>query len=297
MTKKSDIPFSDDASRYFVPWMSMLMVFIATLILSGALVAYSSIQTWTRNISGSLTIQIPTFDSDGKDRKDAVKADIETAVTILVTTRGVLGASVLSDEQMSSLMAPWIGENTDISRLPLPKLIDVSVDTNNPPDLTQLKADLTEQVPSAILDSHRLWLENLIQLATGMIKLVSVILVLLILSTAFTIIYATRTSLSVHQPVIALIHMMGANDFYISAQYAVRSFKQTLLGSLIGFVATLPIMSGFAYFLDEVTEDFIFNTSLTYEQWLILGSVPFIAAVLAFLTTFKTVSHYLKRFL
>ncbi len=297
MSKRSDIPFSTDSSRLFLPWISMLMVFITVLITAGAMVVHTSLTSWNKSLSGSMTLQIPTFDEKGKPRGDIVRTDIETALTILRSSDGILGASVLSDEQMRVLMTPWIGEEAAIEDLPLPKLIDVNVDTERRLDLDQIRADLKEQVPAAVLDSHRLWLENLITLGLGVIRLISFIVFLLLLTTSFTVIYSTRTSLMVHRPVIALVHMMGANDFYVAIQYALRSFKLTLTGGILGILLAVPIMIGVHYFVQNLAYDFLVRFSLLPWQWYCLAMIPVLIAGLSFVTTFKTVIHYLKQFL
>ena len=295
MRKPSDIPFAQDSSRFFVGWISMLMVFIATLICAFALITYSSVQAWYDNISGSLTVQIPSYDKEGKSRKDVLQNDIETALTILRSTDGITGANVLDDSQMDLLMAPWMGDQVATSELPLPKIIDVSVDTHHLPDLAQIKADLAEQVPLAVLDSHRVALADLVDLAYNIIKLVGGVLLLLLVSMAFSIMFVTQSGLKVHQQVIALIHLMGAGDFYITRQFANRSFVISLTGSLIGFALALPVMMGFAYCLNNLTGSFILIPALSGMQWGVLMAIPFLAAVLAYLTAFRTVWSALKR--
>lgn len=295
MRKPSDIPFAQDSSRFFVGWISMLMVFIATLICAFALITYSSVQAWYDNISGSLTVQIPSYDKEGKSRKDVLQNDIETALTILRSTDGITGANVLDDSQMDLLMAPWMGDQVATSELPLPKIIDVSVDTHHLPDLAQIKADLAEQVPLAVLDSHRVALADLVDLAYNVIKLVGGVLLLLLVSMAFSIMFVTQSGLKVHQQVIALIHLMGAGDFYITRQFANRSFVISLTGSLIGFALALPVMMGFAYCLNNLTGSFILIPALSGMQWGVLIAIPFLAAILAYLTAFRTVWSALKR--
>lgn len=273
----------------------MLMVFIATLMCAFALITYSSVQAWYENISGSLTVQIPSYDKEGKSRKDVLQNDIETALTILRSTDGITGANVLDDSQMDLLMAPWMGDQVATSELPLPKIIDVSVDTHHLPDLAQIKADLAEQVPLAMLDSHRVALADLVDLAYNVIKLVGGVLLLLLVSMAFSIMFVTQSGLKVHQQVIALIHLMGAGDFYITRQFANRSFVISLTGSLIGFALALPVMMGFAYCLNNLTGSFILIPALSGMQWGVLISIPFLAAILAYLTAFRTVWSALKR--
>lgn len=295
MKKRADIPFSSDSSKFFIPWLSMFMVFIATLILSVAIVVHSSVQSWTDNISGSLTVQIPTYTDKGERREEKLANDIEMALTLLRSSDGITGASLLTDEQVSTLMEPWIGQSNAIIDLPLPKIIDVSVDTKNFPNIAQLKADLFEQVPEAILDSHRAALDELVLFFENTVNLIAFILILILITTAISVIYVTKSSLSVHEKVIELIHMMGASDFYITIQFAMRSFKLTLLGSLIGFILALPIMALFNYFLSQMTGSFVLESRLDILQWLILLSVPFLTSILSFLTAYRTVTKALKQ--
>lgn len=294
MRRKSDIPFAEDSSRLFLPWMSMLMVFMAVLTVAGGMAAYMSLSDWNKSVSGSMTVQIPVVDNKGVAREEIDK-DIENALTVLRSSPGILGAVILSDEQMNTLMTPWIGEQTNISDLPLPKLIDVTIDTDNPPKLDQLTTDLTDQVPTAVLDSHRIWLANLIKLAGGMMKLTGFILLLLISTTALTVIYSTKTSLAVHKSVISLVHMMGANDFYIAIQYANRSFKLSLIGGLLGLLMALPVILGISYFFQNIAADFMVDGGFSANQWLGLGLLPFAFALLSFITTLHIVNSSLKK--
>lgn len=297
MIKQNNILFVTDSSRLFLPWMSMLMGFIAVLVLAAGITSYRSITDWQRVVSGSLTVQIPTYTESGESRAERVSKDIETALTILRSSPGVQGATLLSDNQMAELMNPWLSDDMVVSELPLPKLIDVVVDSNEYPDIAQLKMDLSSQVPSAILDSHRMRLEPLLKLAGGGIKLISFILILLALTASFTVIYATRTSLMAHEYIISLIHMMGANDWFIIRKYAVRHFVLTFMGAFFGFLLSLPIMAGISFLIRGATLDFIWNSALGLSEWIALLSISVVLAVLAFLTTCKTVSDYLKRFL
>lgn len=295
MRKTCDIPFSKDSSGLFLPWISMLMVFIASLTIAGGLTAYRGLSDWNTDVSGAMTVQIPTTDAKGNPIGDLIDDQIEKTLTILRTSPGIMGARLLDNEQMNRLMTPWIGENADIAGLPLPKVIDVSIDPENPPIFNQLSQELVEQVPSAILDTHRIWLDNLIAMANGFMKLTVFILALLILTTAFTVIYSSRTGLGVHKKVIRLIHMMGANDLYIAWQYASRVFKLTFFGGIFGLLLSMPIIFGVGYFFQTLGSNFAI--SMHPIDIGILFSMPVFFAVLSFVTTLQTVLKSLKRML
>ncbi len=297
MSKKSSIFFTPDASRFFLVWITMVMAFVMTLVVFGGWAAYSSLTAWQRSISGAATVQIPTYDDKGMSRADAIDQDVETALTILRASNGIAGAELVPDDQMGRLMSPWVGEGAILSELPLPRLLNVAVDTQNPPDFVQLKRDLADQVPLAVLDTHRVGLAPLLSIADGVLHLIVFLLILLGLTTTFTIVYATKTSLGTHHPVIALIHLMGAGDLYITRQYAVRHLKTAFVGASVGVLCAVPILWGISAFIGHVEPDFIVATTGAPWRYLGLLLIPPVFAGLAFATTFKTVLKYLKTFL
>lgn len=294
---KKDIPFREDTAKYFLPWMSFLMVFIAVLALVGGFKIQNVLQSWQAGVSGSMTIQIPAYDEQGQSRADVLNGEIEQVLTILRASDGIVGAEVVSDNQMKELMEPWIGGALDIQLLPLPKLIDVSVDVKNPPNLTVIKSDLAKQVPVAVLDSHRIWLDSFLKIIQVVIQLITFLLGLLLVSVTFTVMYSTNSSLSVHQPVISLIHMIGAGDFYIAIQYAYRNLKLIFAGGCLGLFGGVGLIFLISYFTRYLFIDFYPDTALTTVQWIMVALVPVCIGALGFVTTYLTVSKYLKRFL
>ena len=296
MTKKSDILFNKGSSRFFLPWICALMVFIATLVLTAGMATHNSLKLWQKGVAESLTVQIPTYDNQGQPRGELVYRDIENALMLLRTTPGVLGAIVLNEQQMQELMIPWLGADAVVSELPLPKLIDVSVDGTHPPLLEQLKADLAAQVPGAVLDSHRIWLADLVKFANALLTLIGFVLCLLCITVTIVVVYTTNASLSIQESVLALVHMLGARDLYITNRYAFHNFKIALMGSVCGLLLALPILLGATLFLRSVSGQ-ILQSSLTSLQWSILLMTPIMVGVIAFFATFKTVWYFLRRFL
>lgn len=295
MSKKSDFLFNKESTHFFLPWMCALMVFMTTLILAGGMSIHNSLKLWQKGVAESLTVQIATYDDNGNSRGELVYRDIENALTLLRTTPGVLGAMVLNDDQMQELMVPWLGTDAVISQLPLPKLIDVSVDASRPPMLEQLKADLEQAVPGAILDSHRIWLSDLVHFAGAILSLIGFIVILLFITVAITVMYTTKSMLSIQEHILDLVHMLGAKDLYITNRYAWHNFKTALSGSFIGFVIAIPIMFGVTMFLKSVSGELL-QSSLSPAQWASLILIPFVVAGLTFFTTYKTVLTYLRKF-
>src|SRR5208282_2407555 len=86
MRRRSDLPLAKDASSRFIPWIVALMIYLAALALAGALAANSAVERWSRNLLGSLTVEImPPDDADPKVRH----VRVESAVALLLGTPGI----------------------------------------------------------------------------------------------------------------------------------------------------------------------------------------------------------------
>lgn len=294
LNSKSRLPVREHASL-FLSWMTMLMVFIAVLSLVGSMALTNLIDSWNRSISGSLTIQIPTYTIQGDSRGDAVQQDIDRTIDLLRQTPGVEDVTVLDETQMSDLMEPWLGASEKITDLPLPALLDVSLDDSQPFDFVAFKNQMQEAVPAAQVDSHRVWLSHLIETARAIQNMIAFILFLLILTTSFTVIYTTSSSLALQAPVIKLLHMMGARDTIIAFQYAFFNFLKALGGGVVGFVLALPIIWIASTLFNPVQDPLFDAARLSADQIYIVLAIPLMAALFAFIAAFLTILKTLGR--
>ncbi len=291
---KTRLPVHEHASL-FLSWMTMLMVFIAVLSLVGSMALTNLIDSWNRTISGSLTVQIPTYTVQGDSRGDAVQIDIDKTVDLLRQTPGVEDVSVLNTEQMADLMEPWLGVGEKMTDLPLPALLDIKLDSKQTFNFVGFKNQMAETVPSAMVDSHRVWLSHLIETAGAIQNMIAFILFLLILTTSFTVIYTTSSSLALQSPVIKLLHMMGARDVIIAGQYAFFNFLKALGGGLVGFVLAMPIIWIASTLFNPVQDPLFAAAKLSMEQIYIVVSLPFTAALFAFAAAFLTIVRTLGK--
>lgn len=291
---KSRLPVREQASL-FLSWMTMLMVFIATLFLVGSLALTNLISSWNKTISGSMTIQIPTYTVQGENRGDDIQKDIDTTLSLLKQTPGVENVRLLDEQQMTELMEPWLGVSEKISELPLPALLDVSLDTHQPFNFVDFKNQLYEVAPLVQVDSHRVWLSHLIETAKAIQNMIAFILFLLILTTSFTVIYTTSASLALQEPVIKLLHMMGARDTIIAFQYAAFNFLKSLAGGLSGFLLALPIIWIASTLFNPIQDPLFSEAQLSAKQIYLVLSIPVLAALFSFFAAFLTIIKKLGR--
>lgn len=295
--RTSDLPFASDTSRWFLPWMVMLMVFFAGLTTAGTLSLNSMLSRWSRSISGSLTVQVIPIEENGRVNKKKTQQETQEVLDILRKTAGIASANVLTDSQMKDLLRPWLGDTFLLDDLPMPHLIDVQLIPGAEVDLDMLKALLNKNTPNASLDVHKLWLGKLIRLVQTLDLLASALLSLVIATTSVIVIYVTCSSLAVHKPVIELLHQTGAHDDYISKQYAKRTAFLACIGAAAGFLGVLPILFLLSSLAGDIQGGLLSEARFDTASWILLCLVPVLAVVLSTLTAYWTVQRTLRRML
>ncbi len=296
--KQSELPFDSDSARLFLPMMVALMVFLATVILAGGLSLNAMLHRWNKDISGSLTVQITPSQIKDKDKAiEKTNQEMQTALIILRDTAGVLEARPLTDDELKNLLKPWLGDTDLLNDLPLPRMIDVTLKDGQYVDLDALADELAQHAPLASIDNHRLWLSKLIDLAYGLNVLIVSILGLVIAAASLTVVYATRTSMDVHKPIISLLHLMGAKDDYIARQYGKRTMWLGLIGGVAGVALAIPAIWGISLLGHRIEGGIISEAGLNAKDWLTLIFIPIYSGLLAMATTYVTVKKTLRSML
>ncbi len=296
--RKNEIPFESDTSGFFLPLMVTLMVFLSAITIAGVLSINSMLSDWTKNIEGSLTVQImPSTIKDEAKAKQKDQEQLEITLKLLKNTKGIVKATALNQEELNDLIIPWIGDSEIIEDLPIPQLIDVKLDDRYDLDIDKLAMTISEQAPLASLDSHRLWLKRLISLGKGIEKLAISILLMVIFATSVTIIYSTRTGIDVHKKIIEILHLMGAKDCYIAQQFGRRNMYLGLCGGIFGLILAIPAIASVAYLVGNIEAGLISEMKLHIADWLLIILIPIFSGLLAMITAYYTVKNTLKRML
>ena len=293
--KTGDLPFPNDASALFLPWMVLLMVFFASLSTAGVLSLNSMLSRWSRSISGSLTVQVLPFEENGKIDRKRTQAETENVLDILRQTPGIAAANVLTERQLTDLLKPWLGDTVLLEDLPMPRLIDVRLMDDASVDLNALKQKLTKKAPNASLDVHKLWLGKMMRLMRAIKLLGTTVLSLVIATTSFVVVYVTGSSFAVHRPIVELLHQMGAHDSYISKQYARRVLFLSVLGALFGTGAAVPVLLTVASLIRGFEGGLLSEARFGVSDWFIIGAIPVFAVMMTTTTAYETVKRTLKR--
>jgi cell division transport system permease protein len=285
-----DIPFDRDGSGRFLPWLIGLMVYLAALALAGALALDRALESWDRGLAGSLTVELPPA-------QDAGETDLAAAVAALRASPGVSAARPLARAEVAALLEPWLGADLP-QELALPRLIDVRIAGGT--DLADVRDRLAKAAPGAVLDDHRLWLDHLVAMVRSAEATAIGIVLLIGAAAVLSVVFTTRTGLAVHRDVIELLHLMGARDRYIAAQFERQAVLLGLAGGAIGLALALATLlalaraGGAASVLGESAAA-LPSVALAPWHYAALFGLPVAASLLALATARLTVLRALAR--
>ncbi len=297
---RSDLPLEQDAARRFLPWLIVLIVYLAALALAGLMVLSTAASGWGRGLTDTLTVQIPPAASmaskDGvSDANSAPKARVDRALEVLRATPGVAEAKALSREEMLALLEPWLGSGQFAEELSLPALIDVKLKAHSGVSLEGLAATLDAAVPGATIDDHKRWFGRLILLVRSVELIAGGIVLLVSLAAIATVIFVTRTGLAIHHDVIELLHVMGAHDAYIARQFQFQALDMGVRGGAIGFALAASTLLALGYLSARIEAMLLPSLELNASQWLALSALPFVVALISMITARVTVLRALAK--
>jgi len=294
--RRSDLPLKDDATSRFLPWLVALMVFLSALAIAGVFVLTALIHRWDHDVSGTLTVQVqPATASNNQEAERRTDQRVEDALRLIRDIHGIESARALDKTQLLGLLEPWLGKTDLLQDLPLPRLIDVSVDADAGVDLGDLSDRLAKAVPGASLDDHRMWLSRLINLSRTIQWLSTAIVLVIGVVTGATVVYATRTGMAIHREVIEVMHIVGARDDYIARQFAGRAFDLGLRGGFLGLGMAIPALIAIHGATRRMEGGFLPDLTLSFWGWVTILFLPLLAALTSMVTARVTVHGTINR--
>ncbi|MFV2093577.1 MAG: cell division protein FtsX [Hyphomicrobiales bacterium] len=265
-----------------------VMSYLASVTLGASLLVAGLISNWTADIAQEITVQIRPVDGVSIDTQ------VTTAVQLLTATPGVNSADPISLEEAAALLEPWLGSGNVLEDLPIPRLIAVKIDTENPPDLDALAGRLDSEVEGATLNDHRRWQTGLRRMAASLQTIAWAVIVLVSGTTLSIIIFATRAAMAGNREIIEVLHLVGATENFIAFQIQKRFFVLGLVSGLIGvgftiltFLALNSLTGAVAAgsFTGAATSLMFGPLSLGLSSYLYFLFIPITAAIIGVITS------------
>ncbi|RIA47501.1 cell division transport system permease protein [Dichotomicrobium thermohalophilum] len=191
-----------------------IMAFLASLTTGVVYLINQSASAWLRDVASEVTVQVrPAADATQTEAKLAEISDF------LSKQIGIADVRVLSQRETNALIEPWLGKVEGLESLPLPRLIAVQLDRENPPDLPTLSVALEGEFEGAMLDDHGRWQAQIRSLTSTLAVAGLGVIALVALATVAIIVSATRSAMASNREIVEVLHFVGARDRFIAQQF------------------------------------------------------------------------------
>jgi cell division transport system permease protein len=254
------------------------MVYLAVLALTGVLILHSAVDRWQRGEVGTLTLQLMPQENE------SAGARIVLAEDILGGIEGVLAVRVVPQSESLALIERWLGVGNVPDNLPLPRLIDIDIAPGSGINAESLEQRLAESLPGISVDDAKEWLDRLADFGRSLELLAIAVVILIGLAAVATVVFTTRMGLSIHRNVIELLHLIGARDGYVAAQFQRQAMMLGLRGGVIGIAFAVATLYGLRHVAGRLDTPLAPDVLVAHWAWALLAAVPIITALIAMIT-------------
>ncbi len=273
-----------------MPWVLAIMMFLTLLAAATALAVNASAAHVNADLAGRVTVQIVEPDPEMRARQTQAAADALTASQL------VQSVDVVPEQEVTQLLAPWIGSEGFDSSIPMPSMIDISL--NGPAsdsNLDALRDMLAGIAPAARVDAHGSWLKPVFDLLKSLQYLGLLLVLLLGFATSATVLLAARSALDTHRETINVLHLLGATDSQITTLFQRRIGLDAAFGGAIGAIAALAVILLIWSQMEDIGSGLLESGLLRWHDWVILALIPFAGIALAMFTARLTVMRALRK--
>ena len=151
MKSRHDLPLKNDIAARFVPQIVAAMVYLGTLCFVFALFILHTTYTWEKDLNTDLSVEISPL-------AEVPLSSLQSQVmTLLDKTPGVQKATVVPQQDLSTLVTSLLGDDSTLDQFSLPVIIDVTLDGTEKVDTKRLGLLLKNISPSIHLIDHQQW--------------------------------------------------------------------------------------------------------------------------------------------
>lgn len=292
-----DLPLADAPTGRFLTWTMAALTGLA--VLAFALAAAADVAIRREALRPRLvTVALPAATDE---------AAAGRAVELLRAYPGVAYAAPVAREEVDRLVEPWLGTGAEGGRmeaadLPLPVLIDVGLNPGAATDGAALARRLAEAVPDArVADEGEQGGEDGARGAgsagpAGLLRAAAGGAGLLLLGAMVAVAaVVTRVCLNLHGDSVDLLRLMGARDGYVARQFEQQALASGLRGGLAGFSAGLAAVVVIVLAAALLPRLGLPALDLRASDWVLLGCVPVVGALLTALVARLAALHGLAR--
>ncbi|MBN9413156.1 MAG: hypothetical protein J0H12_04450 [Candidatus Paracaedimonas acanthamoebae] len=280
-TIHSEIPFDRLKGSKMVFGTLGLMVFLITLCLSGTILLERFLKTWRHETIQGFTATLPST----SDPQEQFLQQMEF-MKFLKKIPGVLHIEIITREKRTSIFDQW---TYSTSKPPSSQAIEATFCNRVKISFSQIFSTLETNFPTIHLEVGRKSKETFLKIAQAAQFSIMILAGLIGIAAIFTIAFTTHAGLIIHDQVIEILRLIGAEDRFIAKQFQRYALNLAVKGGLLGCS-----LSALLYFLLLSTFDFslLSLSSRTFpyvEIWGIIAFSPILVAIIIMISTRITV--------
>ena len=190
-----------------------IMTFLASLTTGAVMLVRAAAAEWQSDVAREVTIQVrPMRDRD-------LEAEVARAAEIARAFPGVGEVRPYSKEESARLLEPWLGSGLSLDDLPVPRMIVVKLSSGGTGRSGAAAKRWPSGSPARALDDHRAWIDRMRTMAQTTIVGGIGVLVLMLVATVLSVIFATRGAMATNRPIVEVLHFIGAKSGFIAGQF------------------------------------------------------------------------------
>ena len=272
--RRFDLPLRQNAASRFLPWTIGGSLYLAVVALAVAAIADEALRLYGMRAQ-LVTVSLPSVQDASRGERNVAQA-----LDILRRTPGVTSVVSVPAEELAALVEPWLDDSKSDMDLPLPSLIDVTLDPQARPDLAALQKRLAEVVEGAKVGVEALSRDRAERLAAFLRAWGSGAGIVALLGTLALVGLITWVSVRMNSDSVELLRSMGAPDRYLARQFERHALLSSAQGGLIGCVVALLTVLGLLYSSRRMQLAEAIELQLPPLDWVLLACVPVAAALL-----------------
>lgn len=274
-----------------MPWVIAIIMFLTVLAAATGISLARSAKGLDADLAGRVTIQIVEANPAKRDAQaDAVTRELGRLAAVESFRR-------VPDREVAALLEPWFGDSGLDADLPVPTLIDATLDASAVGGMETLTSSIASVAPSARVERHAQWLGPLVRLLGSLTWLAWTLVIMMAGASTAIVVLAARSALNTHRATIEVMHLLGATDVQIARLFQKRIALDALFGGGLGLVMALLTMLLLNGRLSAVGSDLLGSVGIGWLGWLFLLVTPLLGAALATVAARMTVMAALRRML
>lgn len=277
-----------------MPWVIAIVIALTVIAAASGLGLRNAGASASADLNGGITVQIVSAAPDARNRQ------ADAALGMLTRLSDVASARRVEQDQLNTLLEPWLGTRPGdtIDDLPIPALIDVRLRGSATPDRVKaLQAAITGVAPAARVDAEAAWLTPVFRAIATLQWLAGGLIALLAMATIAAVVLAARNALVNQRETIEIVHMLGGTDAQIARVFQRTAAMEAAAGGTIGLIAGVAAIVVLSEQFSALGSGMVAGAVLNWFDWVMIAAIPLVGVGLAVLTARLTVLSALRRML